>query len=104
MMLSKEITALLDDDRRHAAENQIKTFVRAAETPELALFKEMCGAPGGFGPRALFLVIGERGRIFVSWPRDIALPRYTAQDLQVLLDEASARGVASVVIDPNRRN
>jgi hypothetical protein len=98
--MDEKLSCIFEADRRHAVETGEKIFVRAAEEPEIELFKRMSGEPEGFGPRSLYLIVGEKGRVFVSWPRDISVPQHTEQDLRAVLDAASASGLAVLVIDP----
>ena len=103
-MMNKALEECRDADVAYAKSTGEWTFIRAAKKPEIELFNEHAGQPEGDGPRSLFVVVGEHRCLFVSWPRDVTIPRTSRQGLEVLLDEAKARGVMSVVIDPSARN
>lgn len=98
--MDAKLSCLLEADRKHSAETGEKVFVRAAEESEIELFRKMAGESPGFGPRTLYLIVGEQGRVFVSWPRDVEVPQYTEKDLRAVLEEAVNHGLALLVIDP----
>ena len=86
--MDASIIRCYEADLTHAAETGEQIFLRPAKETEVEFFRLRIGGIPGEGPHVLYVIVAKNGRVFVSAPRDICMPKYTEKELGFMFDQA----------------